>query len=384
MIQLLQNDQPIDDKPFIEFLKLDSLKKKYSDEIEKLTQQLKKEFEDPVEYQAKYKMHDGEIIKDRNHRQVVNACIYPFSQKGKLTKLGYYFIRTEPLLEKGISDVDFVIESPKKQIAIFGEAKTSTVNASKIISEMKTRKKVIEENEQYLQQTHVPNSNKFEYVFGTHAIETRDLYARIVESNEKFVSWQYGGFDDNSNILSIYVPESVTKETREKVMHQDDELNRNLVRVNTNITYKNILPKSHPLAMMSILTWIDRENDPDNDDKKGTFRLKDLLEIFAIELEKFSNELIEKLTKKTIHEAVEIGFVRELDETDTYKIISQSSDPEARYEDLKRKWIDHAIKKAKNRKLLEKKLKLQSKMREEKLRIQPPIDSYFKEDVSGK
>lgn len=378
MIQLSQSEKSEDDKVFLEFLKLEKLKKTYETEIDKINQQIKKEFEDPDEYKAKFKLHDTEIIRDRNHRQVVNACIYPFSQGGILTKLGYHFIRTEPLLETKNSDVDFLIGSSAKQIAIFGEAKTSTVNSHNVISEMKTRVKTIEKNRQYLQEVHIPNSQNFEFVFGTHAIETRDLYAKVVESGEKFICWQYGGYDRDDNVLSIYVPENTPKETRKRVMHEDNELNRNLVRVSTNIAYKNLLPKSHPMAKLSVLTWIDKQSGMDDDKTEGVFTLKDVLKIFENELENFPSYFIEDMANKTIADAIKIGFVKQLD-GNNYKIISMSSDPAARYEDLKRKWIDYYIKQEKNKKLEDLRIKLQAKLREEKLRQQPPLDPYLQQ-----
>ena len=82
---------------------------------------------------------------------VLNSCIFPFVQTGLLTeKLDYAYIRSSPLSELKIKNVDFLIASQKKGLAIFGEAKGSIDDPSRVISEYKQRIEVINNNYEYV------------------------------------------------------------------------------------------------------------------------------------------------------------------------------------------------------------------------------------------
>ena len=372
MIQLSQNELILDEA-FLKFLRSDDLKREYRDETDKIKKKIKDDYEEHDVYVGLYKQRDGEIKTDKKHRNIVNASIYPFAHKGKLTDLGYYFIRTEPLLEQNVSDVDFVIESATKQIALFGEAKSSTRNSSGLIAQMEKRKKSIEDNRQHLHETLIPNSAKYEYVLSTEAIESRDLYAAIMRNDDKNVIWEYGG--DEESLLSVFaLPEDISQ-NKDKVLHMDDELNRNLIRVKTSTQFKNFFPKSHPVALLSILTWIDRDINEDETGYKQSFSFEDVLKICQNELENFSDDYVEKMTRRILRIGENIGFIRQLD-AGNYKISTNNNDPKAREQDLKDKWIYYSIKKEKETKNDELKLKLQNRMREKHNRMFPRIDSY--------
>jgi len=373
----LQQDELLNDQEFLEFLQIEVLKKKYQIGLDEIDKKIKEEFENKDAHTGQYKKRDDEIRNDKKHRNVVNACIYPFSHKGLMAELGYYFIRTEPLLEKDQSDVDFVIESPKKGVAIFGEAKTSTIDSHDLVTEMRKRKDMVEENLQYLQESLIPNSKTFEYVFGTHAIEARDLYASVVKSGQNLMVWMYGGIEDDANVLSIYVPPDVSTETRKRVMHEDNELNRKLVRVPTSTKYKLFFPKSHPIAKLQILTWIDKDIEGDEAETKETFSLKDVMKVFEVELEHFTPDFIERIARWVLDYAVKIGFIVQID-AENYKISISSCDPEARFQDLKEKWIEYSINREKDKKKTDMKLSLQNKLRQDKSENYKGLQPFFK------
>jgi len=110
------------------------------------------------------------IKEDKFHKVVLNSCIFPFVQKGLLTeKLDYTYIRSSPLSELKVKNVDFLIASQKNGLAIFGEAKGSIDDPSRVISEYKQRIEVINNNYEYVKKF-VPSLSKIEFVLGAPSI----------------------------------------------------------------------------------------------------------------------------------------------------------------------------------------------------------------------
>ena len=369
----LQNNVPVEDEEFSKFLHESDLKREYAEAAQEIDRQIAQEFDEASAHQFKYKDKDEQIsLKDKYHRETLNACIYPFSQKGSLKELGYYFIRSEPLLEKKTQNVDFLIASNTKGIAIFGEAKTSSEDTDGIISEMNERKKLIEENKNYLNEALIPGIDNFEYVFGLPAIEARDLSATILKNdNLTYVIWQYGGPDSNL-VLSLFVPPGEKWEGLRRIRHADNQLNSRLVRVPTSKIYKNFFLQSHPVAKMTVLTWIDTGKEDDS--PKGRFNRADLLKICSIELEAYSHDIIERQLEIILELALKVGFIKAIEEEkDLFKIVTSSNDPKARYEDLKTKWIEYSISQDRLERFNEARIKLQQRFREEKQRRYPPL-----------
>jgi hypothetical protein len=376
----LQNEQPLTDEDFLAFLHEGDLRREYSEAARGIDARLVQEFDEPAAHQFKYKDKDEEIsVKDKYHRETLNACIYPFSQKGSLKELGYYFIRSEPLLELRVENLDFLIASSEKGIAIFGEAKTSTADPAGLIAEMNVRKRIIEQNKAYLNEALIPNIENFEYVFGLPAIEARYLSSAILKNDAlNYIIWEYGGPESNQ-ILSLYVPPGEKWEGLRRIRHADNQLNSRLVRVPTSKKFKNFFLQSHPVAKIAILTWIDIGKEEEA--AKGQFSRQDVKNICSIELEYYCKDIIDREVDRIIKSALEIGFVKKLEETgETYKITTSSTDPAARYEDLKTRWIEHSIEHDKTERVNEERMNLQLKFRIEKERRYPPLVPFEDEE----
>ena len=85
------------------------------------------------------------IDSDKTHREILNGCVYPFTQRGKISsELKYHFVRGSPLHELGEKNFDFLLYKPsdRSPVAVMGEAKGSVSKHSGIVKEALGRKQV--------------------------------------------------------------------------------------------------------------------------------------------------------------------------------------------------------------------------------------------------
>lgn len=278
------------------------------------------------------KRRDG-IEQDANHNKILSACIFPFVQQNNITqKLDYVYIRSSPLSERGVKNVDFLIASKTDRILIFGEAKGTITDPRTTITEYKERIKTINENSVYIQNM-FPDIKLWEYVLGVPSDRAVETSKTITRSNTNIILWQVGIWDGDK--LSIVVPDTDTA-TRQKMMHKNNALNKALGHegVQTSTSFKTFYHESHPVAKMTVLTSIDKKSEH--------FTFTDLQTCVSEELDNTSDSEITTIAEKIIRLAIDIGFVKQLD-GETYKIQSIYKNSRARYHELKNKWIRRKI-----------------------------------------
>jgi hypothetical protein len=95
------------DADFLEFLLFPDLKEQYKKEIKNELSKLEKKYSDTIQKLIKQKNEGIEL--DKNHRSLLNACIFPFSQDDSLQKYGYIFLMASALKELKISNLDFLL-----------------------------------------------------------------------------------------------------------------------------------------------------------------------------------------------------------------------------------------------------------------------------------
>ncbi|MDE2589587.1 MAG: hypothetical protein KGL95_07975, partial [Patescibacteria group bacterium] len=170
----------IDDTEFQQSLVTKGIGSRYINEVKDLRRKLRKDF----------KREDSKLIGDlrdeleqsKLHDQLISMAIFPFLEKSSvLRKLGYEFVKCAPLLEKGVKNLDYLIykRSGKRAIAIFGEGKTRTSHPLQIINEYNDRKKIVEQNRNYILENYLDKSKEtiFEYVltvFSGDAVKMHD------------------------------------------------------------------------------------------------------------------------------------------------------------------------------------------------------------------
>lgn len=285
------------------------------------------------------------IDQDADHNRILSACIFPFVQQNNITqRLNYVYIRSSPLSELGVKNVDFLIASKTDGVLIFGEAKGTITDPRVVIKEYKERIKAINENSAYIMNM-FPDIKLWEYVLGVPSHRATDTSKAITRSNASIILWQVGVWNDDK--LSLVVPD-VNAATRQKITHKNSALNKALGNegVQTSTRFKTFYHESHPVAKMTVLTSIDK--------KLEQFTLSDLETSVSEELDNTPASEITTIAEEIIESAIDIGFVKQLSNK-TYKIKSRYKDSGARYLELTKKWIKRKIE-------LEKKADLNQKL----------------------
>lgn len=296
------------------------------------------------------KKHEG-IKLDKYHSEILNACIFPFVQHSSITqKFDYRYIKSSPLSELGVKNVDFLIASQSDGVFIFGEAKGKITDPNAAITEYKKRIKTIEEKSTYISEK-FSDIKSFEYVLGVPSDRSVETLKAIRRSNIDIIVWQMNVWPDDT--LSIVIPSTDNEAERRRVMHSNNSLNKMLGNgVPTSTAFKTFYHESHPVAKMAVLTSIDKGSK--------NFTFDDLQTCVSEELDNTSNDEITTITKQIIDGAIDIGFVKYLDD-ETYKIQSRFKHSGARYNELKTKWIKRKIEIEKEFDLNQKLERLQAK-----------------------
>ena len=278
-----------------------------------------------------FKRKDKAIKEDKYHKEVLNSCIFPFVQTGSfISELDYVYLRSSPLSELNLKNVDFLIVSKKKGIAIFGEAKGTIENPNLVISQYRERMKVINDNLNEIKK-YVPNLKKIEFVLGVPSMDSVNTIKAILRSKIDIILWETGGMGEQE--LSLVVPPNVDSELKKTVMHFDNDLNRALTKLSTSKEWKTFFHESHPVTKMALLVALDKN-------RKKHFTYDMVKKIVSVELDNTSDIEIEKTTKDIIKLAININFVN-CKSSGYYKIQSIHTNAKSRYDELKKKWIEY-------------------------------------------
>jgi hypothetical protein len=122
---------------------------------------------------------------------VLNACIFPFSQEGPLSKFGYYFIRASPLAEQGVTNLDFLLFHPEPEVsAIFGEVKGQINDPKKVVDQTRIRISAVDENKPYIRQNYFKSLDpQMEFVIGVSTADAMELSKAILRKGGNIKVW---------------------------------------------------------------------------------------------------------------------------------------------------------------------------------------------------
>jgi hypothetical protein len=325
-----------DNDEFLNYLTFEDLKKNYlkeKDECLKRTEY--EEQEKRVENERRLR---SEIRIDREHRKILNACLYPFAIKvSPLRRLGYRFLRAAPLLERGTSNLDFLIykSDPLKGTAIFGEAKGSVSDPSQIVRETLDRKIVVESNRDYANQTYLGGANaSYEYVLGVSSVDSNNVAKAVIRRDGGLIIWH--SEKSQNPELTIFVPSET--QIRASMMHAEDQLNKELgTKIPTSLEFKTFFQQSHIAGKLLILLSIDKLSADE------TFKLEDVTEVVERELNYIDDSaIILKEAQTILQRGIAIGFVGVIGEN-RYKIRSRYKSAASRETDLMDKWVAHRL-----------------------------------------
>ncbi len=324
------------DDEFLNYLTFEDLKTSYLKEKGECLKKIElEEQEKRVENERRLR---SEIRIDREHRKILNACLYPFATKvSRLRKLGYYFLRAAPLLERGTSNLDFLVykSAPMNGTAIFGEAKGSVSDPSQIVRETLDRKSVVESNRNYVNQTYLGGANaSYEYVLGVSSVDSNNVAKAVIRHNGGLIIWH--SEKSQNPELTIFVPSET--HIRASMMHAEDQLNKELGnKIPTSLEFKTFFQQSHIAAKLLVLLSIDKLSADE------TFKLEDVTNVVETELNYIDDSaIILREAQNILQSGITIGFVGVMGEN-RYKIKSRYKSAASRETDLMDKWVEHRL-----------------------------------------
>lgn len=321
----------LQDDPFSETLGIPPLVKRYEKERD----------EKIAPIVEKYRARRDELIRkriegirqDQDHRRILNACIFPFSESGTMPGLGYSFVRASPLEEKGAPNLDFLIFNPEKRIAIFGEAKGSVDDPGGVVDQTKLRIKSVNESGKYIDDVYLKcQGSKWEFVLGVSWRESSELVKSVLRKGGGIIVWHVGiELQDEVPKLSVVIPQAVDSGAHKTMRHSDDAMNRALSNTETSHVFKTFFLDSHPVAKMLVLTIVDKGKD------KGLFAIEDLLALVREELDYLDESVVREEARRILQLGQTIGFV--VPDQDKYRITSRSKKANVRESEMKDAWI---------------------------------------------
>jgi hypothetical protein len=323
------------DDPFSAFLEYPELVERYEKERDEKIGPISRRYKEKRDELLRSK-NEG-IKHDQDHRRILNACIFPFTVKGRMPGLGYSFVRASPLSEKGGPNLDFLIYNPSKQIAVFGEAKGSIADYGAVVDQTKERQRFVASNLQYANQ-HYLNSDKSspEFVLGVGWMDANETVKAVLRKRGGIIVWQVGiSLDDQSMKLSIVTPPKTSDGAHESMRHLDDALNKALVQVETSHKFKTFFIESHSVAKMLVLVHADKGK------QDGLFDFNDLMVLVRQELDYLPEEQAKAEAARILELGESIGFLKR--DKGKFMIDSRSKKASVRERELKDAWVRWAI-----------------------------------------
>lgn len=266
----------ISDDEFIKKLIVKGLSRKYKEDASKLRKKLRSILKTNDHELTEKMINELEIME--YHDQLISMSIFPFLQTSSLSPLGYRFIRTAPLLEKGVKNLDFLIcrKTEKATIVIFGEAKSSISNRTKIINEYNERKKVIETHRKYILEQYLGNPTNnviFEYVLSVFSAEAAKMKESIEQNGGSIILWSADlAFSD------LRLEGSRNPQLRHTMSHSDHDLSRSMNKISTSKKTAILFQQSHIVTKLKLIITVKEVANAFNHTKDQRFSLSLLTE----------------------------------------------------------------------------------------------------------
>lgn len=329
---------------FLEYLSFPDLKREYASRLKLKMELVKKEFEAKEDFFKKSKKAAIEI--DRRHRDLINSCVYPFTNKGSLAGTGYKYIKASPLSELGGPNLDFLLfkQTERFRIAVFGECKSSISNYRSIVKELQDRISIVEENLDYIKNKYLklPKSKSvfLEYVIAVPTNDAVEMLNKIIENGGGQIVWQ-NSITGNPEI-SIAFPAKGIPIPRDSMRHKDPVLNNALDPLKHTPSNRNafsVFPQGHNYIKLCSLIRSARSGD------SGLVVDRDELKVYIKQdLFYMDDTYIDAETDKIIQKGKEVDFLEWIEPDGVYKIKARGTKRKGLEEQLEDKWIKNQLK----------------------------------------
>jgi len=312
-----------------------NLSKKYKEIQSKTLSECKAKFEENKEIFIK-NIEKG-ISTDKDHRDLINLCVFPFSKKQFNEDLNYNFIRAEPLWELMVKNFDFLLCNFKKELVIFGECKSSIYNYADVVKEAKERRKIVEDNMDYIIKEYLGFKPKYiEYVMGVYSSDDEDLIKQIIRLKSELIVWS---IDRYKKLLSSRSFQNISEEQKRNIEHNHTKLNSLLNKIPTDTGGYDMFPSSHVITLLRQLILTKENKEKDLIVSPSIIKEKVKSDIFYLD-EKYQTDI----SSKIINYAEQIGFIEPVSEKSIeYRIVSNYRHEDGLEKDLVRKYINFKI-----------------------------------------
>lgn len=282
------------------------------------------------------------IRSDKEHRDLINLCVFPFSNVQSDNDLNYRFIRAEPLWELRKNSFDFLLCHFEYKFVIFGECKASIQNYTDVVKEVEVRQKIVQDNLAYIIDNYLGFEPKnIKYVIAVYSSDDEELIKKILSRNANFIVWS---IDRYKKLLSFKSFSNISETQKRKIEHDHTKLNNKLKKIETDAGGYDMFPSSHIITQLRqiILTKEKKQKDLIVSPSKIKNKVKN--DIFYL------NESIQTdFASRIINYAEKIGFIQSIDENSIeYRIISNYRQDSGLEKDLIKKYIDFKIKENEN------------------------------------
>jgi hypothetical protein len=375
-MSLSRIDSP--DRDFAELIHDPDLHSRYTKELKNNVSKIEKHFETEkigIEGQLRAGLTD-----DDEHRQILNACVYPFCT-GQIPR--YRFICAAPLVEldqeERIKNLDFMIaclepEVGESRIAIMGEAKgpLSTNASDRVVQEMKERIGIVDAHWKQIQDRYLGGEEfQKEFVLGVDSFDANEVAKSVANKGGNIIIWSVDRFTPQLRLLR----HTAEKQIQKSMMHTNRGLTNLLSnKLPTSLQYKIFYLQSHPVVKLRILTGIDKALS------KKTFTIDDVRPGVEETLDYVKdNEIIERETNMVVKVAKEIGFLD--DEGDgNYKITGKHKNASGRERRILKLWIDSELQVRLDQRKVKEKATLQELYLKERQKY-PRLEDLMKRNV---
>lgn len=327
-----------------EALVFEDLIEEYQQRSDAIEQEVKEEFDEARE--ELHKRKQAGIETERQHRNLLNLAVYPFTEQGTICReLGYRFFRGSPLYELDEPNFDFLIArlepTNKPAILIAGEAKSSVGSPQGVLTEIQQATTALKNNDGYVLSEYLGQDEDRDYILEpvsvVHSGDSTAMMKAVVENGADIRVW-HGPSAGKQELHLAKPPEGTENPINHS--HHDPEL-RELMNEPTpslRSTF-NVWPKTHRLVQMQSLIYAASRGE-------GTslyVSRHSLSRFLSQDLFYFDEGEREELADQVIQIGLDIGFLERDGGHEEYRIVSKGTRRELQERTLQEKWISWKI-----------------------------------------
>jgi len=311
--------------------------------IAKFREIRKKELEEYAEDEHRDRLERG-IKKEREHRKLLNLCVFPFASDSPPSD--FVFAHADPLEELDVPNFDFLLWDFDGQ-AIFGEAKANIGQGPlSLLNEVREQREAVEDNMDYIIDNYLGREPRnVEIVLATFSGDANQITRKAISEGRDVVTWGVHQMRKSISVHTVLPRESEipdgedNDDVRLRIKHSKHELNRTLEEAESAEGSFDLFPESDPVTKLrAIITASYSEGGHCFVDTE------DIVDVVETDLFYLSEEEHDQIVDEIVDEALDIGFIREYEDSEAdYKIVSRYTNSSGLEKTLEKKWINAQV-----------------------------------------